>query len=217
MKTDAELKRDILDELSWDPSVNATAIGVIVQDGVVTLTGHLATYSEKHAAERAVLRVSGVKALAVELDVRLASSHNRTDAELVAAVQHALEWSAVVPRHCIQPKAEKGWITLSGQVEWEYQSGAAERTVRDLIGVVGVSNLIKVKPHVSPIDIQKCIQDALTRQAIREAKHLVILAEGSRLTLRGKVHSWAERQAVLGAAWAAPGVSSVVNEMIVEI
>lgn len=216
MKTDAQLKKDILDELSWDPAVNASEVGVIVKDGVVTLTGHLATYAEKYAAERAAQRVSGVKAVAVEIQVRLSPSYKRSDTDIAAAAQRALDWNVVVPDGKVQPKVENGWITLNGDVDWEYQRKAAERAVRDLFGVVGVTNLVKVKPHLSTPDIEKNIHDALQRQAEREAKQVDVAVEGSKVTLRGKVHSWNDRRAVQNAAWSAPGVSNVVNELSVQ-
>jgi len=216
MKTDAQLQKDILAELAWDPAINATDIGVIVKDGVVTLTGQLTNYAEKYAAERAVRRVSGVKALAVEIEVRLSPSYKRSDSDIATAVQHAIDWNVVIPDNCIQPKVEKGWLTLNGEVEWNYQRKAAERAVRDLQGIVGVTNLVKVKPKVATGDIQKNINDALVRQAEREARKLEIKVDGSRVTLHGKVHSWAELRAVQGAAWAAPGVSTVENDLTVE-
>lgn len=214
MKTDAQLKQDILDELKWDPAVNETDVGVIVKDGVVTLTGHLGSFAEKYAAERAAQRVSGVKAMAVEAEVRLPNGANRDDSDIATTARNALVWSVSVPDGLIQLKVEKGWITMSGEVEWDYQRKAADRAVRDLMGVVGVTNLIRVKPHVSPVDVQKHIQDALARQAELEAKKLQVIVDGSRVTLRGKIHSWAERQAAQGAAWSAPGVANVVNELV---
>jgi len=216
MKTDTQLRDDIQAELAWDPSFNAADVGVIVKDGVATLTGHLSSYAEKYAVERAVQRVHGVKALAVELAVKLPFDHERTDAEIAMATERALEWNVLVPEDKIRPMVEKGWITLTGEVEWDYQRRAAESAVRNLMGVKGVSNLVSVTPKVRPADVEKKIHDALARQAEREAKHLAITVDGSQVTLRGKVHSWAERNAVQGAAWAAPGVSLVVNDLAVD-
>ena len=216
MKTDAQLKKDVLDELSWDPAINATEVGVVVKDGVVTLTGNLATYAEKYAAERAAQRVSGVKAVAVDLQVRLSPSYARSDSDVAAAAQRALDWNVVVPKQTIQTKVEKGWVTLSGEVEWDYQRKAAERAVRDLFGVVGVTDLIKVKPQLLTADIEKGIREALQRQAEREARQLEVSVEGSKVILHGKVHSWADRRAVQNAAWSAHGVSNVENDLTVE-
>ncbi|WP_062364895.1 BON domain-containing protein [Variovorax paradoxus] len=215
MKTDAQLRDDIQAELAWDPSFKASDVGVAVKDGVVTLSGHLANFAEKHAIERAVQRVHGVKAMAVEVSVRLPFDHERTDADVAIAAERALEWHVLVPEGRIRPMVEKGWLTLNGEVDWDYQRRAAETAVRSLMGVRGVSNLVRVTPKVSPADVEKKIHDALARQAEREAKHLAITVTGSQVTLRGRVHSWAERNAVQGAAWAAPGVSLVVNDLVV--
>ncbi|MET3378083.1 BON domain-containing protein [Variovorax paradoxus] len=216
MKTDTQLRNDILAELTWAPEVKTSDVGVIVKDGVVTLTGHLASHAEKYAVERAVQRVHGVKALAVELTVKLPFDNQRTDADIAMAVECALDWNALVPDDKIQPLVENGWITLAGEVEWGYQRSAAESAVRDLMGVTGVSNLVKVKPKVSPADVEKKIHDALSRQVDREARQLAITVDGSQVTLRGTVHSWTERDAVQGAAWATPGVTVVVNDLLVD-
>jgi osmotically-inducible protein OsmY len=216
MKTDTQLRNDILAELTWAPEVKTSDVGVIVKDGVVTLTGHLASHAEKYAVERAVQRVHGVKALAVELTVKLPFDNQRTDADIAMAVECALDWNALVPDDKIQPLVENGWITLAGEVEWGYQRSAADSAVRDLMGVTGVSNLVKVKPKVSPADVEKKIHDALSRQADREARKLAITVNGSQVTLRGTVHSWTDRDAVQGAAWATPGVTVVVNDLLVD-
>jgi osmotically-inducible protein OsmY len=213
MKTDAQLKKDVTAELEWDPSINASHVGVAAADGVVTLTGHLNTYAEKYAIERAVQRVQGVKAIAIELDVKLDPGHKRSDSEVANAVESALQWHTLVPADRIQVKVEKGWVTLKGEVDWEYQRLNAEKAVRPLTGVVGLSNAITLKPSVTPTKVADRIRDALARHAEREAKHIEVMVNGSAVTLRGNVDSWAERNAAFGAAWSAPGVLSVVNEI----
>lgn len=215
MKTDAQLRSDILAELSWDPAVTSTDVGVIVKSGVATLTGHLATYAEKFAVERAAQRVKGVKALAVEMTVKIPSAYERTDADIAMAAERALEWNVMVPDGKIRPTVEKGWITLTGEVEWEFQRRAAERAVRNLLGVRGLSDLIKVQPVAKPAEVEKSIHDALLRQADDDARHIAVTVNGAEVTLRGKVRSWAERAAAQGAAWSAPGVTKVVNELVV--
>ena len=216
MKTDTQLKNDILAELNWDPMITPTDIGVIVKNGVVTLSGQLENYAQKHAVEKAVQRVSGVKAIAVELEVNSSPGFGRSDADIALAAERALEWNVLVPHENIRVIVEKGWVTLNGEVAWHYQRQAAERSVRNLQGVLGVTNLVMVKPQVSPIDVEKGIHDALARQADREAKRIEVLVNGTQVTLRGKVHSWAERNAAQGAAWSAPGVNTVINNLTVE-
>ncbi len=216
MKTDAQLKNDVCAELDWDPSINASQVGVAVKDGIVTLTGHLDTYAEKHAVERAVQRVHGVQAIAVEMDVKLDPGHRRSDSDIAAAAQSAFKWHAQIPMDRIQVQVEKGWVTLSGEVDWEYQRREAEKAVRPLTGVVGVSNAIKLKPRVTPANLAQRIREALARHAEHEAKHIEMGVEGGVVTLRGRLDSWAERAAAAGATWSAPGVSSVVNEIKVQ-
>jgi osmotically-inducible protein OsmY len=216
MKTDAQLKKDVTAELEWDPSINASHVGVAITDGVVTLTGHLSTFAEKYAIERAVQRVQGVKAIAVELDVKLEPGHKRSDTDIAVAVESALQWHALVPAERIQAQVEKGWVTLKGEVDWDYQRRNAEKAVRILTGVVGVSNAMTLKPSVTPAKVADRIRDAMARHAEREAKHIEVMVSGSAVTLRGTVDSWAERNAAFGAAWSAPGVLSVVNEIKVQ-
>jgi len=216
MKTDAQLQRDVQHELGWDPAVKSTDIGVIVKDGVVTLTGDLTSYAEKHAVEHAVQRVHGVKAVAIEMHVRLVPALERKDADIALAARRALDWSVLVPDERVHIAVENGWLTLTGEVTWAYEREAAERSVRDLIGVLHVDNLITVKPSVRPDSVEKGIHDALARQAERDAKHIEVAVNGSYVTLRGKVRSYAERAAAQGAALSAPGVSAVVNELTVE-
>jgi osmotically-inducible protein OsmY len=213
MKSDSQLKKDVESELEWDPAIDASQVGVLVKDGVVTLTGHLDSYAAKYAAERAAQRVRGVKGLAVELDVRLGALARRNDGDLASAAESALKWHALVPEERIKVMVEKGWVTLSGEVDWEYQRHHAVKAVRALTGVVGVSNDISVKPQVTPANITQRIQGALERQADREAKNIEVIVSGNTVTLKGQVHSWAERAAAQGAAWSAPGITSVVNQL----
>lgn len=213
MKTDVQLKKDVQAELDWDVSVNATEIGVAVKDGVVTLTGHLDTYAEKLAVEKAVQRVQGVRAMAIELDIRLAPGHQRSDSEIAAAAEMAFKWNSHVPAERIMVKVEKGWVTLSGEVDWDYQRSEAESAVRPLTGVRGISNNIVLKVKAAPSDVTRRIRDALARQASRETDAISVHVTGSTVTLRGSVNSWADRSAAQVAAWSAPGVTSVINEL----
>ena len=213
MKTDADLKRDVVAELNWDPAVNATAIGVAVRDGVVTLTGHLGTYAEKQAASRAVQRVAGVKAVALELDVKLSPDHKRSDTEIAASIENAIRWNTVVPVDAIRVTVDHGWVTLKGDVDWDYQRRGIEKAIRPLMGVVGVSNEIALRAKVKAADVSRKIEEALTRQAIREAKHIHVAVDGATVKLTGAVHSWQERTAAQGVAWSAPGVHAVINEL----
>jgi osmotically-inducible protein OsmY len=216
MKTDSEIKKDVLSELQWDPLISETKVGVTVNEGVVTLTGHLDTYAEKVAAKRAAGRVSGVKAIALEIDVIPAGIHQRSDTEIALAVEHALSWNTSVPQDRVKVTVEKGWVTLTGDLDWNFQRRAVERMVRPLKGVVGISDNIQLRTLPVPLKLQERIQEALTRQAMREARRIEVSVEGSEVTLRGHVHSWAERNAVEGASWSAPGVTCVNNQVLVE-
>jgi len=213
MKSDSQLKADVMAELAWDPAVDANGIGVMVKSGVVTLTGHLSTYAEKHAVEKAVRRVAGVRGIAVELDVKLSLAHKRSDSEIAQSAIAALGWNALVPSERVKVEVDNGWVTLTGELNWYYQSANAEQSIRSLTGVRGLTNNISIKPPVSSSDIVSQISAALTRQAEREAKQISIAVEGSAVTLRGKVHSLAEHDAAVGAAYTAPGVSRVIDKL----
>jgi len=216
MKKDADLQRDVIAELAWDPRVESNAIGVAVRDGVVTLTGHLDSFAEKHAAARAARRVSGVQAIAVELDVKLAHDHQRNDTEIALGIEQALRWNTMVPTSTVRVSVDHGWVNLQGEVDWDYERRAVEGAIRPLRGVVGISNELTVRPSIKVADVSQRIEDALKRQAIREAQHIRVSVEDSTVKLTGSVNSAKERDAVQLIAWSAPGVRAVVNELRVD-
>jgi osmotically-inducible protein OsmY len=215
-RTDSEMQRYVLDELDWEPSIDAAHVGVAAHEGVVTLTGHIDSYSARVTAENVVKRLAGIKAVANELEVRLPSSSIRDDTDIAEAAVRALKWSIAVPDDRIKVMVSHGWVTLEGMVSWDYQRRAAEREVRALTGVKSVSNKITVKPHVAPADIKNKIEAAFERSAELHARALTIEADGGKVTLRGVVSSWTEHDAAERAAWAAPGVTSVINNLTVE-
>jgi osmotically-inducible protein OsmY len=213
--TDEQIQRDVLTELKWDARVSPNEIAVTVKDGVVTLRGAVDTYAKRWAAEDAALRVRGVKAVANELDVRLDRASERTDTDIAAAAIRALEWDAVVPSEKVKVKVSNAWVTLTGEVEWYYQKLDAERVLRRLAGVKGVSNLISVKPLVSASDLEKQIEDALVRSAKTDSQNIKVDVQGSKVVLQGKVRSVAESREAERVAWLAPGVTSVDNRLVV--
>jgi osmotically-inducible protein OsmY len=214
MKTDSQLQQDVMAELQWEPSVHAARIGVEVKSGVVTLAGRVDSYDEKWNAERAAQRVAGVRAMTTELKVYLTSLSKRTDADIAEAVESALEWTASLPEGAIQVMVEDGWVTLSGDVDWQFQRRAAIDSVRTLMGVVGVSDLMSIKPSVTATVVKSDIEAALLRSSIAQAKNISVAVYGSDITLSGKVHSLDERHTAINSAWSTPGVRNVVDMMI---
>lgn len=215
MKTDIQLQRDILDELTWEPSVDAAGIGVTVGEGIVTLAGRVSTYDEKLAAERATQRVAGVKAVANDIEVLPRGTGERTDSDIAGAAANALEWRASVPAERIKVAVSKGWITLEGEIDWRYQREAAQEAVRHLLGVRGVINNLVVKPEASVDEIGSRIEAAFRRSAEVDARKVWIETSGGKVTLSGEVRSWAERQEAERTAWSSPGVTEVENRIAV--
>jgi osmotically-inducible protein OsmY len=216
--TDKDIQQAVLRELEWEPQVRSTEIGVAVKDGIVTLAGHVDSYTKRYDAERAAKRVAGVKAVVNDLEVHLPSSSERTDEDIARAAVRALESHISVPRERIKVTVHDGWITLEGEVEWQYQREAAVTAVRNLIGVKGITNLITVKPRSapSPAEVRAKIEEALRRSAELDAQRITVEAEGTKVILRGRVRAWAEHEEAERAAWRAPGVTQVENLIAVE-
>ena len=211
MKTDKQIQLDVMAELAWEPSINSEQIGVEVKDGIVTLAGHVGSYAEKIGAEKATIRVSGVKALAVEMDVKLSGSSTRNDVDIARSVDNVLQWTTYLPKDALKIKVESGWVTLSGEVSWTYQRQAAVNAVRYLMGVKGVNDQILITPTVSAPLVKADIESALKRRARDDAKEILVTVQGTDVTLSGKVHSWSERELATHTAWGTPGVRRVVN------
>lgn len=212
--SDMTLRQDIIDELDFDPSIDSANIGVAVSNGVVTLTGHASTYSEKLAAEKAAQRVKGVRAIAQEVVVRYASDKKTADDQIAERALSSIAWDAQIPANEVKVKVAQGWVTLTGHVHWYYQSAAAEAAVHRLSGVIGVTNLIDVKPKAQPQDVRAKILDALKRNAEVEADSIRVLVHDDKVTLEGKVKAWYERGVAERAAWSVPGVTSVEDHLL---
>ena len=215
MKTDALIQSDVISELKWEPSIDAAKIGVSVRDGIVTLDGYVNSFVEKLTAVRVASRVMGVKAVAQELKIRLPQSYERNDADIAEAVLNALEWNMKVPDDRIKVEVQDGMVILTGEVDWEYQRAAAHDAVCCLIGIKGVTDEISIKSSVSPVNVKSKIKSAFQRHSVLDAKNIIVESDGSKVILNGTVHSWIEKQEADSAAWSAPGVSNVENNLVV--
>ncbi len=214
MSNDTQLKQAVLDELNWEPSINAAHIGVTAKGGVITLMGHVESYGEKFAAETATARVRGVKGVAEEIEVKLPFSVERDDGDIASAALSRLSWDSSIPKDSIKVKVEKGWVTLTGQVDWHFQKDAASREIRGLMGVTGVSNQTTIKTRPNTNDISESIKHALNRSWYDDDK-VKVTATGGKVQLSGTVHAWADRQMAAATAWAAPGTTAVENNIAV--
>ena len=212
--TDKQIQEDVMRELEWDPEVESSEIGVAVEDGIVTLNGEVDSYWTKRAAEKAAKRVKGVKGIAQEIIVAY-QGMERTDTDIANAAVNSIKWNTMIPDNKITLKVEKGWVTLEGELEWEYQRKSAEHAVEKIKGVKGISNFLSIKPKIQASIVKSTIKNALERAADIEADGIEVEAEGNKVILRGKVRTWSERSEAQRAAWSAPGVFSVDNRLTI--
>jgi osmotically-inducible protein OsmY len=213
--SDLELRRMILDELEFQPNIDAAAIGVAVENGVVSLTGHVKTYAQKFAAERAVKGVKGVKAVAEEIKVVSNDDIDISDEAIAARSLDVIRWNSAIPDEHLQVKVQDGWVTLEGEVDWQYQKEAAQSAVRKLAGVMGINNMLVLKPRGKPENIKERIEAAFDRNATLDSRKLRVTVDGQTVKLEGHVHQWLERKAAENIAWAIPGVTHVENYILI--
>jgi osmotically-inducible protein OsmY len=213
MKTDTQLQLDVNAELAWNPAIKSADISVKVKDGIVTLSGHVGSYAEKMDAERTTWRVSGVKALAAEMDVKFGGDSTRQDVDIARLAKNVLDWTTYLPNDLVKVTVDGGWVTLSGEVNWEYQRESALSAVRYLKGVKGVVDQVVIKPNISAPVVKADIEAALKRRAQKDAKAISVAVEGDSVTLTGKVQSWSERELATNTAWASPGVRKVTDNI----
>lgn len=216
MKTDYEIQKDVMDELRWEPILSANEIGVAVKNGIVTLSGTVDTFSKKAAAERAASKVSGVKAVAEDLEVKLFNTLKKNDTEIAQAIMTALKWNSSVNEDKIMVKVDNGWVTLEGEAEWLFQKNSAKNSIENLVGVRGITNRIQLTPKVKMNEVKEKINAAFQRHASLDASHIHAGTIGNKVILTGTVRSLAEKNDAEDAAWAAPGVTMVENKLEVK-
>jgi osmotically-inducible protein OsmY len=216
MKTDQEIQNDVMDELKWEPFLTASEIGVAVKNGIVTLSGTVDRYAKKIAAETAAKKVNGVKAVAEDIEVKLGTSSKKNDTEIAEAAIIALKWHSAMQENKIKISVENGWVTLEGDVDWEFQRNSAKYMVENLIGVVGITNNIKIKTVVAGTDVKRKIASAFHRSATVDSEKINITLDGTKVILSGKVRSFAEKKDAENAAWLAPGVNSIENKLEID-
>lgn len=210
---DTSLRKTVMEALEFEPSIDAADIGVAVDSGIVTLTGHVPTFSQKSTAERIVMRIKGVRGVAEKIEVRPVGTHKTADDEIARRASNSINWNTILPAEAVKVKVENGWLTLSGRVEWQYQRIAAYDAVKNLPGVIGVTNTVEIRPKTEVADVKKRIIDAFKRDAALEARAINVDVKDGVVTLSGHVHAWSDRQAAEIAAWSAPGVTRVMDNI----